>query len=71
MPESAMPKNRTLKVAAVIAVSFTGLVGTVIVLLGKKIISFEMALLMLVALLAMYVGFGILIAVYRLVGRLE
>jgi hypothetical protein len=39
--------------------------------LEKKIISFEMAILMLVALLAMYVGFGILIAVYRLIGKLE
>ena len=66
-----MPKNRTLKVVAGIAVSFTGLVGTIIFLLEKKIISFEMAILMLVALLAMYVGFGILIAVYRLVGKLK
>jgi hypothetical protein len=66
-----MPKNRTIKVVAGIAVLFTGLVGTIIFLLEKKIISFEMAILMLVALLAMYVGFGILIAVYRLVSKLE
>jgi hypothetical protein len=66
-----MPKNRTLKVVAGIAASFTGLVGTIIFLLEKKIISVEMAILMLVALLAMYVGFGILIAVYRLIGKLE
>ena len=66
-----MPKNRTLKVVAGIAASFIGLVGTIIFLLVKKIISVEMAILMLVALLAMYVGFGILIAVYRLMGRLE
>ena len=66
-----MPKNRTLKVVAGIVASFTGLVGTIIFLAEKKIISFEMAILMLVALLAMYVGFGILIAVYRLMGKLE
>ena len=66
-----MAKNRTLKVVAGIAASFTGLVGTVIFLLGTKIISFEMAMLMLVALLAMYVGIGILIAVYRLMGKLQ
>ncbi len=66
-----MPKNRTLKVVAGIAVSFTGLVATVIFLLAKRIISFELALLVLVALLAMYLGFGILIAVYRLVRKLE
>jgi len=66
-----MPKNRTLKVVAGIVASFTGLVGTIIFLAEKKIISFEMAILMLVALLAMYVGFGILIAVYRFMGKLE
>jgi len=66
-----MPKNRTIKVVAGIAALFTGLVGTIIFLLAKKTISFEMAILMLVALLAMYVGFGILIAVYRLVSKLE
>ena len=66
-----MPENRTLKVVAGIAASFAGLVGTIIFLSEMKIISFEMAILMLVALLGMYVGFGILIAVYRLVGKLE
>jgi hypothetical protein len=74
VPERAcmiMPKNRTLKVVAGIAASLIGLVGTIIFLLGTKVISFEMALLMLVALLAMYLGFGILIAVYRLIGKLK
>ena len=66
-----MPKNRTVKVVAGIAASFTALVGTIIFLLEKKAISFELAMLMLVALLAMYFGFGILIAVYRFVGKLE
>ena len=66
-----MPKNRTLKVVAGIVASFTGLVGTIIFLLVTKIISFEMAILMLVGLLAMYIGIGILIAVYRLMGKLE
>ena len=66
-----MPRNRTLKVAAGIAASFIGLAGTIIFLSDAKIISFEMAKLMLVALLGMYFGFGILIAVYRLMRRLE
>ena len=66
-----MPKNRTLKVVAGIAASFAGLVGVIFFLSEAKIISFEMAVLMLVALLGMYVGFGVLIAVYRLVGKLE
>jgi ABC-type uncharacterized transport system fused permease/ATPase subunit len=66
-----MPRSRTLKVVAGIAASFTALVGTIILLFEMKIISFEMAKLMLVALLAMYVGFGILIAIYRLIARLD
>ena len=66
-----MPKKRTLKVAAGIAASFTGLVGTIIFLLEKRIITFQMAILIFVALLAMYVGFGILIAVYRFMDKLE
>jgi xanthosine utilization system XapX-like protein len=66
-----MPRNRTLKVVAGIAASFAGLVGTIILLLEMKIISFEMAKLMLVALLGIYVGFGILIAVYRLLSKLD
>ena len=66
-----MRKNRKLKLVAGVAASFIGFVGTIIFLLETKIISFEMAILMLVALLAMYVGFGILIAVYRLIGKLE
>jgi len=66
-----MSKNRTLKVVAGIVISFAGLVGTIIFLLVAKIISLGVAILMLVALVGMYVGFGILIAVYRLISRLE
>jgi len=66
-----MPRNRTLKVVAGIVVSFTGLVGTIVLLSITKTISFEMAMLMLVALLGMYIGFGILIAVYRLIAKLD
>jgi hypothetical protein len=66
-----MPRNRTLKVVAGIAASFASFVGVIIFLSEMKIISFEMAKLMLVALLGMYVGFGILIAVYRLIAKLK
>jgi len=66
-----MPRNRTLKVAAGIAASFIGLVGTIIFLSIMKKISVEVAKLMLVALVGMYIGFGILIAVYRLIRKLE
>ena len=66
-----MPRNRTLKVVAGIVISFVGLAGTIIFLSAAKIISLGVAMLMLVALVGMYVGFGILIAVYRLISKLE
>jgi len=66
-----MPKNRTLKVVAGIAASFIALAGTIIFLSAAKIISLGAAMLMLVALVGLYVGFGILIAVYRLISKLE
>ncbi len=66
-----MPRNRALIAVAGVAALFVGLVGAIIFLLAAKIISFEMAKLMLVALLGMYFGFGILIAVYRLISKLE
>ena len=66
-----MPKRGTLIAVAGIAASFVGLVGAIIFLLANKIVSFAMAMLMLVALFGLYVGFGVLIAVYRLVGKLE
>ena len=66
-----MPKNRALKVVAGIAASFAALVGTIIILSVTEIVSFAMAKLMLVALLGLYIGFGVLIAVYRLIRKLE
>jgi hypothetical protein len=66
-----MPIRRTLIAVAGIAASFVGLVGVIIFLLVNKIVSFALAMLMLVALFGLYVGFGILIAVYRLIGKLE
>ena len=66
-----MPRSRTLIVVAGIAASFIGLAGTIIFLSKTEIISFGVAKLMLVALLGLYVGFGFLVAVYRLVGRLK
>jgi len=66
-----MLKRRTLIAVAGIAASFVGLVGVIIFLLANKIVSFAMAKLMFVALFGLYIGFGILIAVYRFIGKLE
>ena len=54
-----------------IAISFIGFAAAIIYLLAAKIISAGVAKLMLVALVGLYVGFGILIAVYRLISKLD
>jgi xanthosine utilization system XapX-like protein len=66
-----MPNGRALKVFAAVAVSFAALVGIIFSLAVANIVSVVMAKLMLVALLGLYVGFGILFAVYRLIGKMK
>jgi hypothetical protein len=66
-----MPKMTTLRVALIFGFALLGLSGTVVTLMVMRVISIQVALLMLVALLGMYVGFGILALVYRLVSKLE
>ena len=66
-----MPKRRMLIAVAGVAASFVGLVGVIIFLLTNKIVSSAMAMLMLVALFGLYIGFGILIAVYHFIEKLE
>jgi hypothetical protein len=53
------------------AASFTGLAAAIIFLLVTKTVSAQMGILMLVASVGMHLGFGILIAVYRLISKLE
>ncbi len=66
-----MAKRKTLAVVLGIVVVFLGLVALIVVMLANQLVTFQMATLMLVALLGLYVGFGILIAIYRLVIKLE
>ncbi|HTJ20094.1 MAG TPA: hypothetical protein VL494_25180 [Steroidobacteraceae bacterium] len=66
-----MSDKKKLKIAAAVSLSFTGIVVLVMVLLVKGVITFQMALLMLVALLGLYFGFGVLIFIYRFVDRLK
>lgn len=66
-----MSDKKTLKIAAAISLSFTGIVVLIMALLVKRVITFQMAMLMLVALLGLYFGFGVLIALYRFTGRLK
>lgn len=66
-----MAKSRTLKIVAAAVASFVVLFVGIVVLAQTGVVSFEMAKLMLVALLAIYIGFGFLIAVYRLMDWLD
>lgn len=66
-----MTDTRKLKIAAAISLSFTGIVVLIMALLVKRVITFQLAMLMLVALLGLYFGFGVLIALYRFTGRLK
>lgn len=66
-----MSDRKKLKIAAAISLSFTGVVVLIMALLVKAVITFQMALLMLVALLGLYFGFGVLIFLYRFVERLK
>jgi hypothetical protein len=66
-----MSKNRTPKLFVGIVASFVGLAGVIIFLLATKIVSVQIGILMLVMSVGMHLGFGILIAVYRLIGKLK
>lgn len=66
-----MPSSQKLKVAAAVSASLTVLIALILILLAKHIITYQMALLMFVGLLGLYVGFGVLIAVYRFISRLD
>jgi len=65
------PRNSSLKTLALAAGSFTLLAVLIIALAATRIVSFQLGLLMLVALVGLYFGFGVLIAVYRFTGKLE
>jgi archaellum biogenesis protein FlaJ (TadC family) len=63
--------KQKLKIAALVSLSFTGIVVLIMALLVKGVITFQLALLMLVALLGLYFGCGVLIFLYRFVDRLK
>ncbi len=65
-----MKAHHTLKMAASYGVLFLFLVGITIYMSANGVITVNVAVLILIALLGMYIGFGVLIAVYRLVNKL-
>jgi hypothetical protein len=66
-----MTMSKKWLIAGAISGSFTAIAVCVLVLLGRRVITFQLALLMLVALLGLYFGFGVLIAVYRFTAKLK
>ncbi len=66
-----MSRNRRPKLVVAIVASFMGFAGVIIFLLATKIVSVQIGILMLVASVGMHLGFGILIAVHRLIRKLE
>jgi hypothetical protein len=65
------PRNKSLRTLAAVAVSFTVLAATIMFLAAKGIVSFQLGLLMLVALVGLYFGFGVLAIVYRFISKLD
>ena len=66
-----MSKKGTPKLVVGFVASFMGVAGVIIFLMLTKIVSVQVGILMLVMSVGMHLGFGILIAVYRLIGKLE
>ncbi len=64
-------KNKGLLAVAGIISVFICVVAGVFALVRSGAVRAEVGLLMLICLLGIYVGFGILAAVYRLVSRLQ
>ena len=71
MSEEKRENRRKLKIAAAISLTFTAIVVLIFTLMIKGVVTFQMGMLMLVALLGLYFGFGVLILVYRFVAKLE
>ena len=67
----AMPKRGKLISVVGIAASFAALAGMVVFLWMSKIVTAQMATLMLVALFGLYFGFGVLVVVYLFVCKLD
>jgi len=66
-----MPADKATRALAAVVALFMGLIVAILVLAARKVITFELAMLMLIALFGIYLGFGFLIAVCRFVARLK
>ncbi len=66
-----MRNKKTLIVLLLVGGTLVELALLIVALVVNGVVTPQQGLLMLVALFGMYVGFGILIAIYRLVAKLE
>ena len=64
-------KGRRALIAAGAGVSFVAVLAVVGWLAAQEIVTPQMAILLGVTTFGLYVGFGILIAVFRMINRLE
>ena len=63
--------TRGMKIAAAASGAFSALVILILVLLANGVVTLQLALLMVVALVGLYFGFGVLIWIYRFVAKLD
>jgi hypothetical protein len=70
-PHRTLPKNTNAWIAIGVIGSFIALIAGIVWLRLSKVITFELTMLMMVALVGLYLGFGVLIAVYRFVRKLD
>lgn len=64
-------KNKKLLIVAGAISLFACLVAGVFILVRSRVINPEVGLWLLISLLGIYVGFGVLISVYRLILKLD
>ncbi len=66
-----MRNKKTIITLLLVGGTLVALALLIVALVVNAVVTPQQGLLMLVALFGMYVGFGILIAIYRLVAKLE
>tara|TARA_B100000959_G_scaffold157630_1_gene165230 strand:+ start:190 stop:390 length:201 start_codon:yes stop_codon:yes gene_type:complete len=66
-----MSTKRKLKVIGIVLGTIVPLMILITYLVGQGVVSSQQGGLMAVAVFGMYVGFGTLIVVYRLIGKLD
>ncbi|HEY8539864.1 MAG TPA: hypothetical protein VIL28_13430 [Steroidobacteraceae bacterium] len=72
MPSAPSPaSSKSLLPLALVATSFTVLALTIIGLAAFGVVTFQLALLLLVGQVGVYFGCGVLVLIYRFVGKLH